>query len=589
MKNFLILFSILLVIAGCRKDTEEHSTTTTSSGFEPTAVHVNGTVAGRVLNEAGDFLAGVPVNLGTSTAYTTEDGYFIFRDVPLNTRGAYIHIDHPGHWQASRKVVPKHNATHYTRLTLMPRQSNAQVSGAEGGSVELTGGVTLEFEPNSFENSDGELYSGEVGVAARWMDPMDSGTEAMMPGALHGISADDKEVALKNYGITAVELVASNGDPLQIATGTSAAITFPIHPELAGEAPESIALWHFDEESGYWREEGNAVKSGDAYTGQVRHFSFWSVNESFETVLLEGTIVNQDGAPLANTQVSVLFPEQNTSATGFTDASGVFSGLVPAGEQLTLMVSDACNFSVYGQNIPPLSDDTDLGTIQVSADDVSTTTISGDLTNCDGEVVNDAIVQICWPQGCEFILPNADGSFEQTFTWCGATEFNIGVVDYTTGETFSTTESTDTEIDLGSVVVCDGPLETFISLDWNGTERFYPFPTQYVQSDRVYLRAESNDYYLRLTIPEEAVGEYINADVGFNYFDYSTNPDIPLFLVSGSCFIGECNDLTINITQYGEVGEFIEGDYSGTVDFGTTVESFPNSPISGSFRVVRIM
>ncbi|MFN2428558.1 MAG: hypothetical protein ABR574_00980 [Cryomorphaceae bacterium] len=587
MKNLLILFSILLIAVGCRKDTEDVSSTSTSSGFEPTAVYVNGTVAGKILSEAGTAISGAPVHIGDQTTYTTDDGYFMFRNVHLNTRGAYIHVDHPGYWHASRRVVPKHNQTHYTTLTLMPREYNGQISSTEGGTIELADGASIVFEPNSFVTSSGDTYEGTVAIASRWMDPLQPETKLMMPGAFHGISAENKEVALKNYGITGVDLIASNGDPLQIADGVMATVHFPLHQEMVGDAPESIALWHFDEESGYWREEGAAVKDGDMYTGQVSHFSFWSVNESFETVLLEGTVFNADGEPLANNQVSVLYPAQNTAAMGYTDANGVFSGLVPAGESLILMVSDACNFTVYSQNIPPLSDDTDLGTIEVSADEISTTTLSGELTNCDGDAVNQAIIQICWPQGCQFIFPDADGSFEQTFSWCGATEFNIGVVDYTTGESFSTIEATNSAIDLGTVVVCDGPLETYMSLVWNGTERFYPFPGQYVQFDRVFLRAQDSPYNFRISIPEAATGEYTDADVSFNYFDYATDPNVPLFLVSGSCFIGECEDLSITITEYGEVGEFIEGTFSGVVDFTTSNDYFPNSPISGSFRVLR--
>jgi hypothetical protein len=587
MKRLIIFLSIAALIAGCRKDTEEISSSNTSNIFGLPAVYVNGTIAGQVVNEAGTALTNIPVRIGSETTYTEENGYFLFRNVPLNTRGAFVHVDHPSHWHASRKVVPQHNSTHYTTLTLMPKSFQHQVSANDGGMVTLPDGLAIEFDPNSFVTSTGTPFQGTVVVAARWLDPTQTGTQHMMPGAFHGINSTNKEVTLKNYGIAGVELISTSGDPIRIAEGATATLVFPVPAQLEGAAPSTIALWHFDESSGFWREEGTAQRDGAVYTAQVSHFSFWSVNESFDTVVLEGTVTNEGGEPLANTQVSVHFPDQNTFATGFTNANGMFSGLVPSGELLVLTISDACNFSVYAQNIPPLSDDTDLGFIEVEASDVSTTTISGSLANCDGGIVNAAIVQICWPQGCQFIIPNADGTFEQTFTWCGTAEFNIGIVDYSTGETFATTAPATSEVALGLVQVCEGPLETYISLDFNGTERFYPFPNQYIQNGNVFLRAEDSNYSFRISIPQGSAGTYINGEVSFTYFDNSTDPELPLFLVSGSCAFGECTSLSIIVTSYGEIGEFIEGTYTGNIDFTTSLQSFPNAPVSGSFRVVR--
>jgi hypothetical protein len=35
-------------------------------------------------------------------------------------------------------------------------------------------------------------------------------------------------------------------------------------------------LWSFDEAKGLWKEEGQAIKTGSNYVGDVSHFSFWN-------------------------------------------------------------------------------------------------------------------------------------------------------------------------------------------------------------------------------------------------------------------------------------------------------------------------
>ena len=35
-------------------------------------------------------------------------------------------------------------------------------------------------------------------------------------------------------------------------------------------------LWYFDEDAGLWKEEGSATLSGNVYTANVSHLSYWN-------------------------------------------------------------------------------------------------------------------------------------------------------------------------------------------------------------------------------------------------------------------------------------------------------------------------
>ena len=51
-----------------------------------------------------------------------------------------------------------------------------------------------------------------------------------------------------------------------------------------GIAPETINLWYFDEENGYWKEEGQAIKDGNKYVAEVTHFTWWNCDILFDAI-----------------------------------------------------------------------------------------------------------------------------------------------------------------------------------------------------------------------------------------------------------------------------------------------------------------
>lgn len=52
---------------------------------------------------------------------------------------------------------------------------------------------------------------------------------------------------------------------LQLAEGKEAEITAPIPYTLQANAPDTMPLWYYDDETGNWMEEGFATKVGNSY------------------------------------------------------------------------------------------------------------------------------------------------------------------------------------------------------------------------------------------------------------------------------------------------------------------------------------
>jgi len=152
--------------------------------------------------------------------------------------------------------------------------ANVEVNG-DGGTIETNDGAKVTFGSNTIIDSNGNLYNGSVSVYAHWYDPTSEDLSLTMPGDLRATDALGNEVQLATFGMLAVELETPDGQPLNISEGNTAELTFPLE-ELADGAPNEIPLWYLDEESGIWKEEGQATKVGNTYVGEVSHFSFWN-------------------------------------------------------------------------------------------------------------------------------------------------------------------------------------------------------------------------------------------------------------------------------------------------------------------------
>ncbi|MFM9949085.1 MAG: hypothetical protein ACKV1O_14180, partial [Saprospiraceae bacterium] len=112
-----------------------------------------------------------------------------------------------------------------------------------------------------------------------------------------------------------------------------------------------------------------------------------------------------------------------------------------------------------------------------------------------------------------------------------------------------------------------------------------PFPYHYGEPGGLrYIGtfAQDSSYTFSLSFPVGAPGSYTGPGVGF-----SSQQIFPTYF-AGSCQ-NPCSDVTVNVTEFGNVGQFIRGTFSGNVDFrDINQQVFPNLPVSGEFAVIRL-
>jgi hypothetical protein len=88
-------------------------------------------------------------------------------------------------------------------------------------------------------------------------------------------------VRLGSFGAFHILPRDANGQPLTMAAGKQASVSLPIQPGQLGVAPATIPLFHYDESSGNWLEDGTLTRSGNRYVGQITHFSVFNADTVF--------------------------------------------------------------------------------------------------------------------------------------------------------------------------------------------------------------------------------------------------------------------------------------------------------------------
>jgi hypothetical protein len=474
IRNYLSLclgLASLLIMASCLNDLEdvisieERPDPALLENYEPVIRPVTGSVVAFVTDKHGDPVAGANVRLGDYNGQTDEFGHFFINDIELNARGSLVRVEEEGYFDGSRRFFPLEGSTSYVKIELIDRIFSYSFPAASGGTINLPGGAALQFSGSTIATSGGESYNGEVRIAAEWLNPALASTLDRMPGNLQGVSIFNEEVSLATYGMMAVELTGSSGEPLNLADGETARISMPLPPAALSSAPAEIPLWSFYEPLGIWVQEGIAVLQNGKYVGEVGHFSFWNCDAPFPLIEFEAQLIDADGQPLVNHQVNIV-TQISYTGSGFTDAQGFVSGLIPANESLELQVLNICGEVVFTLAIGPFSDNADLGQITVpEGSGVNEVVLTGQLADCDGLPVEEGIIIV------EFLGQTAyhytDGpTFEITLTACaGLNEVvvtGIDLTDLTQSEPLVINPNTQTTV--GTIEVCDQQLQNFIQL-----------------------------------------------------------------------------------------------------------------------------
>lgn len=589
---FIFSFS-LFILTGCQRELENPNP---GSGITNPVINDNimvvGAVRGMVIDENNQPVEGASVTSGSSTATTDRYGVFFFNNINLSKANGYVKVIKPGYFNGIRTFISTAGRIHNVRIRLLPKVNSGSFTGATGGTISLSGGGKLVMPANAVTDASGSAYTGAVDVAMTWIDPTDQNLPEIVPGDLRGISTTGAERGLETYGMLGVEMTGPGGQLLKIATGKTAELTFPIPTALSGTAPASIDLWHFDEATGRWKQEGTAVKSGSNYIAQVSHFSFWNCDAPFLLINLCMTIVNAGTSqPMNNVQVRIKRSNGSYGA-GWTNAEGNLCGKVPKDEALTLQIMDQCNTVVYSQNIGPFTADASLGNIAVTLAAVNSLTISGTVTNCAGANVTNGAAVIYTGGAYSYTVPVVNGTFSHTIIRCntGSLNFTVMGIDYSVqqqGNPVGGSGTTGT-VNIGTVQACGTSSAQFVEILINGNPINFTAPPDFISSGDTGNTVGP----IRISAYKPGSGPGgTNLTSSFN-LSFTDPTGIPGNFPITSCNIFASPDVSqqivspspiVTITTFGSpVTGFIAGNFAMQMMFGATPKN-----VSGSFRVKR--
>ncbi len=568
MKKILSLLSVLLLIvafSSCESSDDNNPEPNDETFVVNFGNSANRDFIGQVVDTNNNPLQGVTVKIGTATTQTDVNGVFIVNGAAVYERFAYITAVKSGYIDGSRSMVPTAGKNN-VKIMLLPNTPIATVLSGASSEVGLPSGTKVVFD-GAFEDENGATYTGAVQVAMFHLKPTDDNISKLMPGMLYAQTATNEQAILETFGMINVELRGSAGQKLNIKEGHTAEITLEIDDSQMANAPSSIPLWYFDEEKGYWKQDGVATKVGNKYVGEVSHFSWWNCDAFSQMVTLMVTIVDANGNGISNVGVGLIANGNTWPAMGYTNNLGQVSGLIPANQTLVLNVypdyfSCGPNTIIYTATIGPFTANTTLPNIVINN---SLTTLSsnvvGNLVKCDNTNVTNGYV-ILNRAGGYSVSPVTNGAFSFNEIYCPSnTQFTLKGFDLANlQQTESIAYNFTTPItNIGNLQACTA-VEEFVSYQIDGNAPVFLIQqlsggtsgSGTVNQNALYLSAHGGNTSMYIWGNTNIPGVYTTAQFSIEGGGI------------GSIGPQSTNTMQFNLNQVGAIGQYIDMTFSGT-------------------------
>lgn len=542
-------------------------------------------ILGFIIDENNDPIEGALITINNATATTDTFGYFVINDQPLFTNGSLVTIQKNGFFTGYKLVYPTDHGSNFVKAKLIERLVESTFDATQDHTMDLMDEGKIEFEANSLQTSNGEIYTGQVNLHYKWYHPIGEDMMLTMPGDLRGLDKNNNVVQLATYGMMAVELETTAGENLNLIPGMTATLSFPIPSSLASNAPDMIPTWSFDENTGSWIEEGIATLDNGVYHTEVTHFSFWNCDAPFPVVFVKGQLLYEGSIPFSYAEVKIKVADDDAIArSGFTNADGLFQGKLPQGKRLTLSLINECQEILFTQEMGPFESETDLGIISVGSRN-NTALISGRLVDCDGNAITNGYMVFESQEFTNLDFFISDGTFEKLVTTCENNSINVKGFDITNRK-----ESESIALDLnngdqalGDIMICDIAVSSFLDINLEDHDPYFSATPTLTLNQQGRYRISNNS-------PLDSLEQGINFTLDLECIDVGQHTPtlIEYFIFSGNqseylgCIDIDCSLVTVTITKNDAV---LEGTFSGMIGEIEYSDVRKEFMIDGSFLI----
>ena len=583
--HFAILSLAAYAFWGCQKEFSIEDASIFTKVPETREEKVN--IQGIVLDDAGKPLAGADVRAGYQTLRTDRYGIFRFERVPINANGGLVTVQKEGYFMGSRSMLYEKETTNFMRIRLVKKKLAGTIDAAKGGKLAV-GEASIDFPANAFTiKGSTAAYTRAVKVYAAFLPGNNVQILDEMPGNLYGIRSDSSFAGLETLGMMRVEIEGEAGEPVTLQTGKEATLDIP----ALSNAPSTVPIWHFDDRSGFWRQEGMAVKAGARLVAKVKHFSSWNWDLPYRVIKMKATFVTIDGKPLQNARL-ILKRTNVTDNTklcvqAITDSSGTIQGPLPANEVVTLSLLGACGEVLFTKSIGPVNTDTDFGSYQVPSSQVRWVEVAGRLIDCNNQPVKRGYFSLLVQDRAYRSAIDSLGRFSLRFPDCN----NATTADATGYDANSNREGDVTRINLTSANASTGDIRICVA----------------VVAQNYFIEYSINGPLFKIMTPKDSINAQYRSAQGqgspsqFFVSGYSlNNQTISLisFLIATDGTVGlktlltfsanglrnaNTNGAKVDITKWDVLGN-VEGNMIATLLDDSTSR---NVPVTLNFRVKR--
>ena len=338
--------TLSLSLALCLQSCSKNSSTSPDPGPVSDPNSVTTTLAGILLDDSGNPIAGGRIAAHGRTATSAENGEFFMSGVSVPKQRCVVTCTGPGWFSTTRGEVPVPDGITQFRVILTSSAPTHSWSAAAGGTATLPEGSEVQIPSGALVGPDTTAYAGSVSIAAQHFDPSDAVSGLSMPGSdLVALSGTDTTL-LAGYGALTVEVEDGSGQALELAPGEQATLAIQIAPSLAPTAPATIPLWSLDETTGLWVQEGMATRNGDRYEGSVSHLSTWLCAEpAVALATVCGQALDPNDVPVSGVVVRA---GQRTTVTG---PDGTFCLELDADQAVPVRVEPTLNQGIASPGV----------------------------------------------------------------------------------------------------------------------------------------------------------------------------------------------------------------------------------------------
>jgi hypothetical protein len=158
------------------------------------------------------------------------------------------------------------------------RDDKAAETKFDCGKGQGSGGnLIVGFPAGALVTSTGTKFNGVASVEGFQYDLT---KQNPIPGDFGGVY-QGKAVRLATFGAFHIQPRDAQGHALKMAAGKEASVSIPIQTAQLAMAPAVIPLFHYDEDTGSWLEDGTLTRTGNRYVGHIGHFSGFNADTVF--------------------------------------------------------------------------------------------------------------------------------------------------------------------------------------------------------------------------------------------------------------------------------------------------------------------